>query len=296
MKRYRGIIYTLLSAAIFGFTPILTRLTYDGGANGITMVFLRAFLSLPVLLALLLGMKIPLGLQKKQILQVLPVGIIGLAFTTICLYTAYSYIGVGLSTTLHYVYPIFVIVSYVLFFKQKAGWMKWLALGAGMAGVVLMLQPGQKGNLIGIGLAVLSGATYAYYMIAIDRTGLKDMHYFKLTFYLCILSSLTSFLFGAATDNLAFPKTPTAWFYALLVSLLVSVAGLALLQRGIALAGPSDVSILFTVEPITSVLLGALILREPLSARTLVGVALILASVVLVALADRNRPKTQPSA
>ena len=46
---YKGIIFTAASAVIFGFTPILARISYDGGANGITMTFLRCLLSLPIL-------------------------------------------------------------------------------------------------------------------------------------------------------------------------------------------------------------------------------------------------------
>ena len=45
-----GVIFVFLSAVIFGFTPVLAAISYQGGNNGINMAFLRAFLPIPVLL------------------------------------------------------------------------------------------------------------------------------------------------------------------------------------------------------------------------------------------------------
>ena len=47
-----GVIFVFLSAVIFGFTPVLAAISYQGGNNGINMAFLRAFLPIPVLLLL----------------------------------------------------------------------------------------------------------------------------------------------------------------------------------------------------------------------------------------------------
>ena len=37
----RGYFLTILSAVIFGFTPVLAKVTYSMGSNGITMAFFR---------------------------------------------------------------------------------------------------------------------------------------------------------------------------------------------------------------------------------------------------------------
>ena len=41
----RGYFLTILSAIIFGFTPILAKFTYNMGNNGITLAFLGIYLS-----------------------------------------------------------------------------------------------------------------------------------------------------------------------------------------------------------------------------------------------------------
>lgn len=50
----RGILLTMLSAVTFGFAFTLGPMTYgEAGSNPVTLTFLRNFLSLPVLLAIL---------------------------------------------------------------------------------------------------------------------------------------------------------------------------------------------------------------------------------------------------
>ena len=45
----RGYFLTILSAIIFGFTPILAKITYNMGSNGITLAFFRHLFVIPIL-------------------------------------------------------------------------------------------------------------------------------------------------------------------------------------------------------------------------------------------------------
>jgi len=64
--------------------------------------------------------------------------------------------GAGLFTS-----PIFVLLFSSLFFKEKIGWRRLLAVFMGTIGVLLILQPGQAGFSTYHMLPVLSGASYA---------------------------------------------------------------------------------------------------------------------------------------
>ena len=61
-----GIAFLISAAVIFGFTPVLVRYAFEGGANSITMIFLRATISLPILAALMLFMKIPFAIPRER--------------------------------------------------------------------------------------------------------------------------------------------------------------------------------------------------------------------------------------
>lgn len=280
----KGILFTIASAVIFGFTPILARIAYDGGANGVTMTFLRAVLSLPVLFAILVYQKVPLRITRRQTLDIFLAGGIGNAVTTILLYVSYSFISVGMATTLHFIYPIMVSLSCVVFFREKLTWSTVFALVASTAGVFMFTGKIEAGSVTGFALALLSGVTFAFYIVYTDRTDLKNIHYFKLSFYLCIVLALFSGVFGLMTGTLTFDLTPKAWLYALIVSLFVSVGAVTLLQLGIRLSGATAASILSTFEPITSFVLGILVLHEEISTAKIVGCLCIVAGVIVVAM------------
>ncbi|MFR3751407.1 MAG: DMT family transporter [Enterocloster sp.] len=84
-------------------------------------------------------------------------------------------------------------------------------------------------------------------------------------FTLCLITGTICGLIGALTGTLSFHLTWTAWGFAVIVSFFVSVGAISLLQLGIRMTGPCTASILSTLEPITSVLLGVIILDEKLT-------------------------------
>lgn len=289
----KGVLYTIISAFTFGFTPILTRIAYDGGANGVTMTFLRATLSLPVLLLALLFLKIPIRVSRRVLWDLFLACGLGGALTTITLYLSYAYIPVGLATTLHFIYPICVSIGCVVFYKDRMTPSAVVALVCGTIGVVMSAGDSLSGRseALGMVLALFSGLAFAYYVIAVGKSELSRMHYLKLTFWFCVFSALFSGVYGAANGLLTFSLTPRAWFYAWIVSLFTSIFGVALLQLGIKRVGAVAASILSTFEPITSVFFGVLVLGEPLSLTKIVGGICIIAGVVLIA--RSNSPTSQ---
>lgn len=61
----KGIIFTMIVTIIFGITPIVGKLTYTMGNNGIQLVFLRHLFVLPLFLIILLYKKISFKVSKK---------------------------------------------------------------------------------------------------------------------------------------------------------------------------------------------------------------------------------------
>ena len=287
----KGIVFTIVSALIYGFTPILARIAYDGGSNGVTMTFLRAALSLPVMGIIMKAMRISFALTRGQLRDLMLAVGLGSTSTTILLYVSYSYIPVGMATTLHFIYPVLVSLGCVFFFREKLRASTMLALITSTAGVFLTAGKLQiDASTTGIVLSVLSGFTFAYYVVCLDKSELRKLHYFKLSFYTCVVVAIVSGLYGTFTGTLTFELTPKAWLYSWIVSLFVSVGAVTLLQLGIKYTGAATASILSTFEPITSVLLGVLILGETLSLSKAAGVSCIIASVLVITLAAAKTP------
>ncbi len=294
-KKLRGILYAVLAAIIYGFTPVLARIAFDGGANSITVAFLRGGISIPVLLIILGCKKISLDPGKHWGL-ILLTGVFGTGLTTLLLYQSYSYLSVGIATVLHYIYPLLVSVTCMVFFKEKINRWKVTSLVLCSIGIFMFIDSISSFGIAGMFLALLSGATYAFYMICVDKSQLKDIDYFKLTLYLNFFMFIVAGIFGSFTGELNFSLTPKAWILCALVSLFIALGALPLTQQGIKLAGASTVAILSTLEPITSITLGTLILKEPISLLKLIGCIFIIVSILLIAISEAKRDlQEQPS-
>lgn len=281
-RRKGGVLAALVSAFIFGFTPILGKLSYAGGSNAVMLTFFRGLFAVPVLFVILKLQKVDLGLSRRELRDLLLVGLLGSSPTPLLLYGSYSYIPVGLATVLHFMYPLVVALAGAVLFKSRLGGAKALSLLLGTAGILLFFEGATAVGAKGLLLALASSLTYTVYMLGVERTSLRHMHYFKLSMYFCLLSVLVSGGFGLLTGQLTFRLTPEAWVYSFLVSMFVSIGAITLFQLGIMLAGASTTAILSTLEPITGVLCGVLVLGEVLSLPKIIGCALILAGVLLV--------------
>jgi len=279
----QGLLFAASSAVLFGVQPILVSVTYAGGSNGITMVFLRSALALPALFLLARLQGEDLRLERGDLRRVVILGALGSACTSILLYSSYSYIPTGVATTLHFIYPLLVSIGCVLLFHEKFTPPKAAALFLSTAGIFCFLGQDISLHPLGIALALLSGLCYAFYAVYMSFSDLKRYHHFKLSFYMCLVAAVSSGLFGLATGQLSLTLTPKGWLFSLLVALLVGVGANCLFQLGIRLVGPSTTAILSTLEPITSVVFGCLLLHEGMTWLKLAGCVSICLGVLLIA-------------
>lgn len=288
-KKHTGFLAVIISGIVFGCMPLLAKIVYQNGGNAINLVFWRFFISiLPLYFILKRNKNISLRLTKREIKQVILLGSIGYAGTAVLIFLSYNYITTGMATVLHFVYPILVILACILFYKEKINRAKIISVILCSLGILMLYDGNDSGSLLGIILAFLSGVTYAFYVIYIDKSGLKFVNPIKLTFYLSIVGALIMFVFSIATGQFTMDMTPMAWIFTTILSLVISLGAVSLLSVGIKLIGAQSASILSTLEPITSVIIGVLVFGEELGIRGLLACLLIMLSVVVVALFDKE--------
>lgn len=288
MNFIKGIIFTIISAFVFGFTPILAKITYAGGNNAITLTFLRALLGLPFLYIGMRKNKTVLKITKDEFFKFILLSFLGIGITTTSLYSSYNYISVGMATTLHFIYPCVVYFICILFFKEKITKKKLTALVFSSFGIIMLIDKVSYGNTVGIFLATLSGITYGLFLVYLDKSGFKHMDAFKCTFYISLFNIVGIFVFGKFTGDLTFALDLSAWLITILISFLTSIFGNAFLQLGVKYCGATTASILCTFEPITSVILGIIFLSEHITIFKFLGCIFIILAVVLLSINDKK--------
>jgi len=284
----KGIILVAISSVIYGISPVLARFAYDEGTNSVTIAFLRSALALPFLFIIMKIRKIPFATSPVEIRDLLSAGI-AVSATTILLYSSYVYIQIGEATTLFFIFPALVSLGCVLFYKEKLTNIILIALALSAAGVYmfsenLSLENIKSAGSTGFLLAIASGFTFAFYVVRVDKSSLRHIPAPKITFAVCVIAAICSGIYGKIwhTGGLAFGMSLKGWVYAWIIALSISLVAVIFFQLGVKYMGATRAAILATLEPIISVLCGALFLGERLSFPKIIGCACIIVSVIII--------------
>ncbi|MDD2495062.1 MAG: DMT family transporter [Tissierellia bacterium] len=295
--KLKGIILTMLSAIAFGFGFTLGPMTYgSGGSNPATLTFLRNFLSIPFLIGLIFINKINLKVTKKQLINLIILALFGNTTTTLMLNTSFAYIDVGVGTSIQFTYPVFVTLGCVLLFHEKFTKQKFLSLFICMSGIALFFIEAFKSSsfnsnsILGLSLALATGIFYSFYMIFLDKSGLKSEHPLKVTLYVAIVSSISTFLYGLFTNQLlVFSLTTKSWIISFIFAILCNVVALSLIQVGIKHVGSSAAAVISTFEPITSVIFGVILLDEKITSIKIIACILIIIGVLVLSYSKEEK-------
>ena len=290
-KTVRGYIFAILSAVIFGCMPLMARYIYADGVSPSTLVFLRNFLALPSLAVLAYLQRKSLKVPAKVLAPIAAISFFGCCLTPILLFTAYNYIASGTATVFHFIYPAVVVLSGILFLKKKAKAEALISVGLCIIGVALFYDPAQPINLAGSALALGSGITFALYVLLLAGFRHREISGFLFSFYVAAASAVIAFIICIATGQLALPQTVTGWGLCLLFALAVTTGAVFLFQRGTFLIGGEKTSILSTLEPITSIVVGIVVFHEKATFKSVLGAVLVISASVLIAVFDIKKKR-----
>ena len=283
MKKTKGILYIILSASAFGIMPILAKLSYRGGANTYTTLFLRFFFAAIMLFYYLKSKGISIKLTKKQLFLVLTIGLFGYTLTSTSLFMSYNYISIGMASMILYTYPAIVTLLSYVFYKEKLYARKIFSLIISLIGIYILIDKGSVNfNLKGIILAGTAALLYSLYVLGVSLKEIKAINSYVLTFYISCVSAVAMFVAAITTSNFNIHISFYALVAILLLSFISTVVALMAFLEGVRIIGPSKASIFSTLEPIVSLILGIIILGEPISFRILIGSIMIVMSVVIL--------------
>ncbi len=282
----KGYIFVIASAVIFGLMPLMAKFIYSEGVNPPTLVFLRNIISIPFLAILALLTKSSLKINKKAIPSISLIALMGCCITPLLLFYSYKHIPSGTATVFHFIYPAAVVTGEFVFLKNKMKPGYILSVIVCIIGIALFYNPNDNINSAGSSLALLSGITYATYILLLSSFRHKEISGFTFSFYVALVCSLAMLLICLFTKQLMLPLTLKGWLWAVVFAFSLNVGAVVLFQKGTFLIGGSRASILSTFEPITSIFAGALILNEKINLFTGIGTILVIGASILITLSD----------
>lgn len=284
MSRFRDLILSAIAPAIWGSTYMVTTQFLPAGYP-MTAAMLRA---LPAgVLLLMVTRELPRG---RWIIRSLVLGALNFTIFWWLLFVAAYHLPGGLAATLGAVQPLIVLGLSKLLLDQDV---RPVAVAASIGGVLgvglLVLTSDAVLDWTGI-LAALAGAISMAFGTVLSRKFQAPVPALTFTAWQLTAGGLLLLPLTLATEP-ALPRLDAraacgfVW-----LSLIGGAVTYYLWFRGIARLGPARIAPLGLFSPIAATALGVVFLDEKLSAAQVVGAMLVLVSVWLSQLAQKNAP------
>lgn len=261
-----GYAFTLLAIVIFSLQDAISK--HLGSAYPPVFIAMLRFWAFGAF-AMMLGARSPGGLRaaaatKRPFLQILR-GVL-LAFQIVIVITAFSTVGLAHSQAILSSGPIFVALLSMPLLGERVGWRRWTAIGVGLCGVLIVLNPAGSSFDTSVLLPLVGALMFAIYVI-VTRLVSRDDPASTSFFYIGVA--------GAAAISLVGPffwtnLTPVDWLWMGLLC-ITGMASHYFLIRAYDLLDAAAVQPLTYLQVVLAAIIGVSVFGETLSLNTVVG-------------------------
>ena len=278
-------VFGLISATLYGITPIFVYHATDNGADSFGLMCSRYIIAVVVLL-IYRTFKMGLGNwpTKKLSLKLFLLGAIGLYSNSICMFTAFDYLPSGLAMVLFYFYPILVVLFGWVFFRHVPPKIIWPCLAITLLGVALSASKLSGGQAKGVAIIVFGAFAYAIYSVlagaSMPKTDLVSG--LILVFGGAGFSFVVVWLIDPPGLPTTMPFTADVWLPALEIGIVGTIGAMGIFFAGMNLIGASKSAVIQTWEVLVAICSGVFFLNQSFSIRQLFGAVLILSGVIVL--------------
>jgi drug/metabolite transporter (DMT)-like permease len=297
-KNLMGSLLVLISAAGFGIMGIVAKIAYQEGATAVSVLVMR-YITAAVLMWLynaLTGRLKKVRLGRDQLSRTFLLGGVFYAATSVGYFSSLNFIPACLTAMGLYLYPVFVSMYMMLFMKEKTDKRQIAALIMAFSGTAMMVwAPGIYVNMTGVLLAVSAAGCYTVYIVLLGGDFARPLNDLDpIIVSACIVSSsaVTMSAVGFFAGQLYSGMTLKGWAAVLVIAVFSTALAIITFYLGVKEVGPSRAAILSTFEPVVTVTLGVLVLKETLSFIQFAGIILVLSAVVMINLAAARQKET----
>lgn len=282
----KGTIAGLVAAICYGLIPLFTIPIKNGEAvnqlSDCSIMFYRFALATLIIAVLMLITRRSFKITRGEL-----VTLTYLAFlsdgSALFLIDGYNYLSSGVATTIHFMYPVVTTIMMMVFYNEARKVSTLMAVVLAVVGVgVLSWQSNGETSLHGVLIELISACCYAFYLIRVNRSRVRDMDGMKLTFYVMGIGAL---IFGAEAlrqDEFQMITTGVQVGHLLLLGIVCTVVTNLCLVMAVQRIGSTMTAVLGALEPLTAVALGCLLMGEAITLNVVLGICLIIPSVIII--------------
>lgn len=251
----------------------------------LTVVFLRVALGAVILLPLLRvqGISFPKGMAGWR--AFVAIGLLNNVIPFSLIVIGQTFIPSGLASILNATTPLFTVIVMAAAGEEALHARRVAGVALGLVGVIILRGWGiETRTEQGLGILLCLGGALSYGFAALAaRRLLKDSPPLGTATFQLMVSTVTMAIVAAAMEQpwrLPVPS-PATWLAVLGLAALSTALAYIVFFQIIRRSGATNVMLVTLLIPVTAILLGWLVLGEPISAREITG-AIVIGSALLV--------------
>ncbi|WP_377890274.1 DMT family transporter [Alkalihalobacillus sp. R86527] len=295
--KVKGIIFVLLGAGSFGFTPIFVKTGFEygyslGQINIVQMVL--AFMLLSVLI-LLLRLKIK-DISKNDLIKIMITGT-AMGLTSVFYYGAMLYLSASLAIILLFQFVWIGMIYEWVFSKVKPTKVNVLSLLVTLTGVVFAsnIIAGDVSDLhpVGLLLGFLAGGSYAGFIFFSGQVATRSNPIVRSLLMVAGSMVLVLLVFVRDIPSLAVTDG-RLWVLGTGLALVGGVIPTLFFAKGAPLITGRLANVLSSIELPVAIISAMIVLSESVSFLQWIGVLLIVGAIVINELGDHIKGKAVP--
>ena len=282
-----GIALAMAGSIAFSGKAIIVKLAYRHGVDAVTLIAYRMLFALPLfaLLAWWAGRGKP-ALTRRDWAVVTGLGFCGYYLASFLDFAGLAYITASFERLILYLNPTLVLAMGVVVFKRRVSARQMIALAVSYSGVLLVfgheVSFQGKHAALGAGLVFASALSYAVYLVAsgeeVRRLGALRLT--GLATSVACLFCIAQFLMLRPLSALA--VAPEVIWLSVLNATLCTFAPVLMVMMAIERIGASVAAQTGMIGPLSTILMGVVILGEPFTGWIVAGTALVLSGIWLL--------------
>jgi len=279
-----GLLLATLGAIAFSGKAIIVKLAYRYGVDAVTLIMYRMLFALPIFAVMAWWAsrgKAPL--TRKDWLGVLWLGFTGYYLASFLDFAGLAYISASLERLILYLNPTLVLLLGLVMYKRRVSPPQLIGMAISYCGVVLVF--GHEITLQGTDaawgalLVFLSAVSYALYLVYSGEM-VRRLGSLRLVGLATTVACLCCLLqFALLRPLSAAAVAPEVIWLSVLNATLCTAAPVLMVMMAIERIGAGMAAQTGMVGPMSTILMGVLILGEPFTAWVAAGTVLVIAGI-----------------
>lgn len=283
-SRAAGLLLASFGAIAFSGKAIIVKLAYRHGVDAITLIMYRMLFALPIFAAMAWwASRDKPPISRKDWLGIAWLGLTGYYLASFLDFAGLAHISASLERLILYLNPTLVMVLGLVLYQRRVTARQLIGMAISYCGVVLVF--GHEITLQGAGaawgalLVFLSAVSYAIYLVysgeMVRRLG--SLRLVGLATSVACLLCLLQFVLLKPLSAAA--VAPEVLWLSLLNAIVCTAVPVLMVMMAIERLGASMTAQTGMVGPISTILMGIVILGEPFTAWVAAGTALVIAGI-----------------